>query len=342
MSFEADERPFGKRDRLARMLRVVAVLRGHPEGIRPSEIARRTGVATRTVYRDLRALETEVGVAVWSEDGLWGVVGEEFLPPLKLTLDEAMAVVLSARLMVRYADKYDPDLAAAFEKLEGVLPQPLADHVERTLDVLSQHPRDAGFSERVHRLTRAWAERRVVTLEYEPARYAPEAAARRAVVRPYLIEPSLQTHALYLSGWDETRDALRTFKIERIRDVALTPRTFELPEGDGVESALRRAWDIIADQPPTEVVLRFAPGVAARVQEATWHPTQRVVSGDDGSLTWTATVAGTIEIRLWILSWGDDVEVLAPPELRKDVALTHRRAGQQYDPEGKAGGTGVG
>ena len=96
MTFEAEERPFGKRDRLARMLRVVAVLRGHPEGIRPAEIARRTGVATRTVYRDLRALETEVGVAVWSEDGLWGVVGEEFLPALKLTLDEAMAVVLSA------------------------------------------------------------------------------------------------------------------------------------------------------------------------------------------------------------------------------------------------------
>jgi predicted DNA-binding transcriptional regulator YafY len=335
MTFESEERPFGKRDRLARMLRVVAVLRGHPEGIRPAEIARRTGVATRTVYRDLRALETEVGVAVWSEDGLWGVVGEEFLPPLKLTLDEAMAVVLSARLMVRYDDKYDPDLAAAFEKLEGVLPQPLADHVERTLDVLAQHPRDAGFSERVHRLTRAWAERRVVTLDYEPARYAPESAARSAVVRPYLIEPSLQTHALYLIGWDETRDALRTFKIERIRDVALTPRTFELPEGDGVESALRRAWDIIADQPPTDVVLRFSPAVAARVREATWHPTQQVVQDEDGSLTWRATVAGTIEIRLWILSWGDDVEVLAPPDLRKDVAQTHRRAGERYAAEGK-------
>jgi predicted DNA-binding transcriptional regulator YafY len=334
MTFEAEERPFGKRDRLARMLRVVGVLRGHPEGIRPADIARRTGVATRTVYRDLRALETEVGVAVWSEDGLWGVVGEEFLPPLKLTLDEAMAVVLSARLMVRYADKYDPDLAAAFEKLEGVLPQPLADHVERTLDVLAQHPRDAGFSERVHRLTRAWADRRVVTLDYEPARYAPESAARSAVVRPYLIEPSLQTHALYLIGWDETRNALRTFKIERIRDVALTPRTFELPEGDGLESVLRRAWDIIADQPPTEVVLRFSPAVAARVGEATWHPTQQVVQDEDGSLTWRATVAGTIEIRLWILSWGDDVEVLAPPELRKDVAQTHRRAGERYAAEG--------
>ena len=124
-----------------------------------------------------------------------------------------------------------------------------------------------------------------MTLEYEPAQYGPDAAARKAVVRPYLIEPSLQTHALYLIGWDETRDALRTFKIERIRDVALTPRTFELPEGDGVEATLRRAWDIIADQPPTTVVLRFSPTVATRVEEATWHPSQRVQREADGSLT---------------------------------------------------------
>jgi proteasome accessory factor B len=325
-------RASGKRDRLARMLRVVTVLRGHPDGIRPAEIARRTGVATRTVYRDLRALEEEVGVAVWSEGGLWGVVSEEFLPPLKLTLDEAMAVVISARLMVRYADKYDPDLAAAFEKLEEVLPRALAEHVERTLDVLSQHARDTAFSERVHRLTKAWAERRVVTLDYEPARYAPEAAARRAVVRPYLIEPSLQTHALYLIGWDETKDALRTFKIERIRDVALTPRTFEPPEGGTVEAALRRAWDIIADQPATHVVLRFDPTVAARVGETTWHPSQATETADDGSLIWRATVAGTIEIRLWILSWGDTVEVLEPAALRDDVRDTLRRAAAAYEP----------
>jgi proteasome accessory factor B len=330
MTTDDPDRPSAKRDRLARMLRVVAVLRGHPDGIRPSEIARRVGVATRTVYRDLHALEDEVGVAVWSEDGRWGVVGEAFLPPLKLTLDEAMAVVLSSRLMVRYADKYDPDLAAAFEKLEEVLPRPLADHIERTLDVLAQHPRDAAFSERVHRLTRAWSERRVVTLEYEPARYAPEATARRAVVHPYLIEPSLQTHALYLIGWDETRGGLRTFKIERIRDVALTPRTFDPPEPGILERDLRRAWDIIADQDATDVVLRFAPSVAARVSETTWHPTQRLEPADDGSVTFRATVAGVIEIRLWILSWGDEVEVIEPESLRNDVASTHRRAAERY------------
>ena len=331
MSMDDDAfRPTGKRDRLARMLRVVTVLRGHPDGIRPSEIARRVNVATRTVYRDLRALEEEVGVAVWSEGGLWGVVGEEFLPALKLTLDEAMAVVLSARLMVRDVDKYDPDLAAAFEKLEEVLPRPLAEHVERTLDVLAQHPRDAAFSEHVHRLTRAWAERRVVSLDYEPARYAPESAARRAIVHPYLIEPSLQTHALYLIGWDETRGAVRTFKIERIRDVSVTPRTFDPPEPGLLEKDLRRAWDIIADQAPTDVVLRFDAAVASRVAETTWHPTQRLEPAPDGTLIFRATVAGSIEIRLWILSWGDAVEVLEPTDLRADVAATIRRAMDRY------------
>ena len=326
-----DDRYAAKRDRLARLLRLVAILQAHPDGIRTPDIAKRVGMSVRTAYRDLRAIEGELDIPLWSEDGRWGLDQERaFLPPLKLTQSEAMAVVLSARLMVRYADKYDPDLAGAFEKLAQVLPPALAEHVEGTIDVLSKAPRDERFNAHVRQLTKAWADRRVVSIDYEPARYAPEAAARRAIVRPYLIEPSLQTHALYLIGWDETRDALRTFKIERIRDVAVTPRRFEPPEPGTIESELRRAWDIIADQAPVDVILQFTPMVAARVQETTWHPTQRVDVAADGSLEWRATVAGTIEVRLWILSWGDEVEVLAPPGLRDDVAATHRRAAGRY------------
>ena len=90
------------------------------------EIAGRIGVSVRTVYRDLNAIEGEIGIPFWSEGGQWGLAAEGFLPPLKFTLDEAMAVVLSARLMVRYADKYDPDLGSAFEKLGEGLPLALA------------------------------------------------------------------------------------------------------------------------------------------------------------------------------------------------------------------------
>jgi predicted DNA-binding transcriptional regulator YafY len=328
---DAPDRFGAKRDRVARLTRLVSILQAHPDGIHTQEIATRVGMSVRTAYRDLRAIEEELGVPLWAEGGRWGVDQDKaFLPPLKLTQSEAMAVVLSARLMARYADKYDPDLAGAFEKLEQGLPPALREHVERTLDVMSKAPRDLAFSGRVRQLTKAWAERRVVTIDYEPANYATGAKARRATVRPYLIEPSLQTHALYLIGWDDERDGLRTFKVERIRGVSLTPHTFEPPNPGTIEMALRRAWDIIADQDPVEVVLLFPPTVARRVGETTWHPTQTTTTDVGGALHWRATVSGTIEIRLWILSWGDDVEVLAPESLREDIAATHRRAAAQY------------
>ncbi len=238
---------------------------------------------------------------------------------------------LSARLVTRYADKYEPNLASAFQKLEEGLPDALREHVERTLDDLASRRIDPDFNRHVEDLTRAWAERRIVRFRYAPAHYeGADREPRWAEVRPYLLEPSLATHALYLIGHDETRDAIRTFKVERILDLSLTPRSFAAPEAGPLAVALRRAWDIIADQPETEVVLRFAPAVGARVREATWHPSQEVRSGPDGSLEWRATVSGTIEIRLWILSWGDDVEVLAPDALRADVGATLRRAAARY------------
>jgi predicted DNA-binding transcriptional regulator YafY len=328
-----EDRVSSKRDRLARMTRILSLLNAHPDGMKPAEIARRVDSSVRTVYRDLRSIEGELGMPLWSDGGRWGVEADAFLPPLKLTRSEAMAVVLSARLMIRYADKYDPDLASAFEKLAGVLPNALREHVDRTLDDLSRRPTDDTFNRHVRLLTQAWAERRVVSLDYAPAPYAPEAAPRTARVRPYLIEPSLQTHALYLIGWDETRNGMRTFKIERIRDVSLTPDGFEAASAE-VDGMFERAWDIIADQDPVDVVLRFAAKVASRVREARWHPSEQVSEESDGSLTWRATVAGPIEVRLWILSWGDDVEVIAPATLRDDVAATHARAAAAYGATG--------
>jgi predicted DNA-binding transcriptional regulator YafY len=324
----------GKRDRLARLLSVLRLLQAHGDaGISPAEIARRTGMSKRSIYRDLDALQSEMQVPLWSDRGKWGVQPGAFLPPLRLSLPEAMAVFLSARLVTRYADKYEPNLASAFGKIGEALPDALREHVERTLDDLAQRRVDPDFNRHVTDLTRAWAERRVVRFRYQPARYdGTEREARLAEVEPYLLEPSLATHALYLIGLDRTRGAIRTFKVERIVDLSLTAQSFEAPEAVALAATLRRAWDIIADQPETEVVLRFEPAVAARVGEATWHPSQAIRELDDGSLEWRARVAGTIEIRLWILSWGDEVEVLEPAALRDDVAATHARAAARYAP----------
>jgi proteasome accessory factor B len=309
-----------KRDRVARFFRVATYLSAHPDGVTPDELARFLGMSRRTAYRDLRALEDELGMPVWAEGGRWGLAKEAFLPAFRLTRGEAMAVFLAARLMAKYADAYDPELAAAFQKLGEALPDVLGRHVHRTLDVMARRPPDPEGTRRLHVLTQAWAERRVVELTYDASTYDPARESRRARVRPYLIEPSTETHALYLIGFDETKDAVRTFKLERIRSLAVTADRFDAPPDGVIEEALERAWGIIADQEPVDVVLRFGPAVARRVAETTWHPTQVTAGASDGSLMWRATVSGTVEIRAWILSWGPDVEVVAPEPLRAEVA----------------------
>jgi proteasome accessory factor B len=320
----------GKHDRLARFYRVLRYLAAHPEGATVDAVAGFVGMSRRTVYRDLQALEGEIGIPIWSEGGRWGIVEGAFLPPLRLTLDEALAFFLAARLMAQFADRHEPDIAAAFQKLAEILPPVVARHLERTIDVMASRPPDERLTRHLRLLAHAWAEQRVVELTYDAATYSPGRPPRRSRVHPYLLEASATTRALYLIGFDESREAVRTFKLQRILDIAVTPDTFEPPDPRLVQESLGRAWGVITDQEEVEVVLRFDAEIAARVTETTWHPTEQVSRERDGTVLWRARVPGTIEIRRWILSWGSQVEVVAPPELRDEVAATYRAAAGRY------------
>ena len=339
-----DERPDGKRDRTARLLNVLGILQGSGDnGIRVEEIARRTSMSKRSAYRDLRALEQELKIPVWSEGGQWGVGKGAFLPPLQLTQPEATAVFLAARVVTRYADKYDANLASAFQKLAAALPDALREHVERTLRDLALRPVDPAFNRHVEDLTRAWAQRRVVRFRYAPAAYdGGDREPSWREVHPYLVEPSLQTHALYLIGLDETRGAMRTFKVERILDLSLTARTVRDPRGGGVGDAPPRLGHHRrpARGPGGPAVRAVRLGAGPRgdlAPEPVGHRRARTGRWSGGP-----RVSGTVEIRLWILAWGDDVEVLEPAALRAEVAATHARAVGTIRDDLTAGGQGHG
>ena len=225
-----DQPDTAKRDRLARFYRVLRYLAAHPEGATVDAVAGFVAMSRRTVYRDLRALEGEIGIPLWSEDGKWGIVEGAFLPPLRLTLDEAVAFFLAARLTAQFADRYDPDTGAAFQKLAEILPPAVARHLERTVDVLSSRPLDERMTRHLRMLSRAWAERRVVELTYDAATYSPGRPPRRSRVHPYMLEASATTRALYLIGFDESRGAVRTFKLQRILELSLAVETYEPPD----------------------------------------------------------------------------------------------------------------
>ena len=144
------------------------------------------------------------------------------------------------------------------------------------------------------------------------------------------MEPSAATHTTYLIGHDETRTALRTFRVDRISNVRVTTATFELPKEVELERTLASAWDIVADQPLEEIVIRFTKEAAARAKETRWHPSQSIEDQPDGSLIWRARISGLLEIRAWVLTWGEGAEVLRPGTLRDDMARTHQAAAARY------------
>jgi hypothetical protein len=54
---------------------------------------------------------------------------------------------------------------------------------------------------------------------------------------------------------------------------------------------------------PQNVKIRFAAEVAGYISEKIWHKTQKIKPQKDGSLIFEARVAGTDEIKFWLMSW---------------------------------------
>ena len=318
-------------DRAARYLKIARILHAHPDGIGAEALADQVGVSKRTVYRDIEAMGTDAGVPIWQEKGRFGLEEGAFLPPLALTLHEATTLFLAARMLAKASDEHDTELIGAFVKLAAVLPPLLAEHVRATVDAFAETPPNERFTRVFRVLAEAWANRRVVEIEYDASVYEPGAAPRRARVHPWAIEPSALTHALYLIGWDESRDARRTFKVERILSASLTPDTFTADGARTVALEMLRAWDVIADEEPVDVVIRFSVAVAKRAAETRWHPSQELEQQPDGSLIWRGRVAGLREIRIWILGWGADAEVREPADLRTSIAEELARAARLYE-----------
>jgi predicted DNA-binding transcriptional regulator YafY len=321
---------FFKRDRTARLLGVAHLLFQHPHGLTAQQIAERIGVNVRTVYRDLRALEEEVGVGVWQEGRRYGAETTSFLPPLKLTLQEAVTVFLSARLMDRFKDYRDPWVVSTFNKLASVLPSPVARHVHASLASMADRPRDEHRNRVFDLLATSWADGLKVRIWYQGVHDDLAAPARERLLSPYFLEPNARGHSSYVIGHDSCSNAVRAFKLERIQQVELTQEHFDLPPAVDLTQRLRQAWGI-SDEGLVEVVLRFHDLAAARRARASrWHSSQRDVVHPDGTLDLIFEVGGLLEITPWVLGWGDSVEVLAPSALRERIVSTARGMTARY------------
>jgi predicted DNA-binding transcriptional regulator YafY len=312
--------------RSARLVRLKELFQSRRAGYTAKELASMTDVHVRTIQRDLLLLQSEMGMPLLEDDGRYSLMQEERLPSLRLTLQQARALMVATRLFLRYSDDGDPDASGALEQLARILPEPVRAQVLAAASSIDRRSFDPQYARNLAAVTDAWARRRWLRLSY---RSAGRNRSKEVVVAPYVLEPSAAGFATYVIGYSRTHSDIRTFKVERIVSADMLPEAFDLPPDFDFEKLLSSAWGIIWGE-GVQVRLRFAADVAWRVRETKWHPSQQIDELPDGAVELTMSVASMMELGRWVRGWGDKVEVIAPDSLRQELREEALRIARNY------------
>jgi len=313
--------------KLERLHHICYLLYRNPRGLTVRELAHRCGVQPRSIQRDLASLEEE-GVPLGSDEGYpprYTIIEGYYIPPVRLTIDDAVALYLASRLLARYADTYDPHIADALAKLSTILPEGMAGHVHRSAAALERREHDDRFVTILRVLAVGWDSGRKVRIQYLRAGGK---HVRECLISPYLLEPAAAGNATYVVGETDYCQGLRTFKVERIQSAVLTDELFEIPADFDGPGLFAGAWSIWVDEQPEDVVLRFLPQAVRRVKETHWHPSQSLRDLSDGGCELRLTIDEPREMIHWVRGWGPLAEVIEPKWMREQLA---REATQVVD-----------
>lgn len=211
-----------------RLLTLLELLQSYKQ-MSGTEIARRLQVDARTVRRYIVMLQ-DMGIPVEAERGPYGAYALQRgykLPPLMFTDAEAIALTLGLLAIREY--KFPVDVAAvegALAKTERVMPEALLNQARGLQEAItfnvSLPPVQPQIS-LVAALSTAVRGGRRVHLRYQ----AFQGDESERDFDPYGIV--FNEGWWYTSGYCHLRQSLRTFRLDRITELAPTDATFERP-----------------------------------------------------------------------------------------------------------------
>jgi len=308
-----------KSSRISRVIHILTTLQAG-KSYAVGELSNMFGTSRRTIFRDLKELQA-IGVPYHydARAGGYAIDPEFFLPPVDLSLQEALSLLLlahEASKQIQLPFKRSALLAAL--KIENNLPAKIRQYCNSALRNISakaaaQAPMDL-LDQTFAQLQKAILNRRRVSVRYHSLF---DGKNIELELCPYHL--LYNCRAWYVLGFSDLHKSVRTFKLSRIKELETTDKCFA---GDKFDLAdyLGRAWSMIPEGRIYNIKLRFLPKVAENVAEVQWHSTQKVARNPDGSATVEFRVDGLGEITWWILGYGDQVQVLAPKILRARVS----------------------
>lgn len=320
-----------------RQWKVLHALESSRHGATIDALAKDLEVTTRTIRRDLAALQ-EAGFPLYDDRddegrARWRLDGQ-VLKGLEtgFTLAELCALYLSRNMLEAVAGTpFQRDLTLAFTRLEKMLSPRMRQFLDRLPHVLAAKPgpRARGGSsspDLVARLLEATLHYRVAHMKYNSVS---SGRMKDYTVHPYRL--AFAQGGLYLLAYVPEYKDVRTFAVDRIASVSLDKQTFT-PTRAIPDDVFGNSLGVNTG-PPSHVEIAFDKGVAPYVRARVWHPSQSLRDSADGGIVLALDVCNDLALRSWILGWGPSARVLAPAALAADIRNDLKSASAQYAPE---------
>jgi len=136
---------------------------------------------------------------------------------------------------------------------------------------------------------------------------------------------------VYLVCVYEGYSDLRQLALHRIRSASILEEGFKRPKDFSIDDYIGRGeFGITLNPRPIRLEARFGRNLAIYLKESPISADQIIVNADENTILLKATVPDTVELRLWLRSFGDGVTVLKPVALRKEFRTMAERLKSQY------------
>lgn len=301
-------------NRMERLLGIVIELQ-RKGSQRAVDLADRFEASVRTIYRDMQAL-SEAGVPVIGSPGQgYSLMEGYFLPPVHLTLEEAVAVVMGTEFVEQqFESPYATQAESSRHKIQSVLPA----HVYTQLGEFRQSMRVLNLNGPVGsqglQMT-VLAQVRRALLVHKKVRFCytkpfNQVEGERSTVRTVAPYGLVLSEGIWmLIAHCDLRDDIRHFRLSRVRDVEVLNEPFDWP----VNFDLRRYKP--KDDRSTLVRLQFQPHLWDALKESTNFYMDSMTMDTD-AIHVNLRVRLPQDLLQWVLSWGSAVEVKEPEVLR--------------------------
>ena len=304
--------------KIDRMLEIIIYLVNH-DNVSARYLAERFGVSVRTIQRDIVSISS-IGIPVYAAGGKYG--GYSILPTYKM---KNLNIREDEQQMIRkalesLATSYTSDtLDGLIEKYNAIVEKEGGQKVFWDFGV-SRENKKVQDSNRL--LEKAIHNKNVVSFSYQKA----DGTQSQQSVEPLAIH--YKWYAWYLFAYLEKRQAYRTYKIARMRDITIEERKAVRDHGDIRERMKESEKEYYRTCIAIEI--HFHEKEAGLMEE--FFPDCAVERLPDGQFrTFIYVPPGE---RLWkalLLSFGDRVRVVGPEEDKEDLILTAQKFLSNYD-----------